>query len=136
MEIVQIKDPILRELHSQSLSELVEISSESIFQSLHNLLEKQKQRNQRLIKSTQASQSHLENSTLSHHTCEITRATDESTSSRRRPADRALCRSSGCQYGVINQEGSRDKLFIPDKVNARFDEYVHIIFLILSYVLG
>jgi DNA primase len=44
MEIVQIKDPVSRELQGRELSELVGVSAESIFQSLHNMLEKLKRR--------------------------------------------------------------------------------------------
>jgi len=44
MEIIQIKDPVSRELQGRELSEIVGVSAESIFQSLHNLLEKQKRR--------------------------------------------------------------------------------------------
>jgi len=44
MEIVQIKDPVSRELQGRELSELVGVSAESVFQSLHNMLEKQKLR--------------------------------------------------------------------------------------------
>ena len=44
MEIIQIKDPVSRELQGRELSEIVGVSAESIFQSLHNMLEKQKRR--------------------------------------------------------------------------------------------
>jgi len=43
-EIVQIKDPVSRELQGRELSELVGVSSESIFQALHSMLEKQQHR--------------------------------------------------------------------------------------------
>ena len=44
MEITQINNPVSRELQGQELSELVDISSESIFQALHSILEKQQRR--------------------------------------------------------------------------------------------
>ncbi|MBC8255994.1 MAG: DNA primase [Candidatus Marinimicrobia bacterium] len=44
MEIVQIKDPVSRELQGRELSEIVGVSAESIFQSLHSMLEKLKRR--------------------------------------------------------------------------------------------
>jgi len=44
MEIIQINDPVSRELQGRELSEIVGVSVESIFQSLHNMLEKQKRR--------------------------------------------------------------------------------------------
>ena len=44
MEIIQIKDPVSRELQGRELSEIVGVSAESVFQSLHNMLEKQKRR--------------------------------------------------------------------------------------------
>ena len=44
LEIIQIKDPVSRELQGRELSEIVGVSAESIFQSLHNMLEKQKRR--------------------------------------------------------------------------------------------
>ena len=44
IEIIQIKDPVSRELYGKELSDLVGVSSESIFQSFQLLLEKQKRR--------------------------------------------------------------------------------------------
>ena len=44
-EIVNIKDPVNRELQGRELSEEVGVSAESIFQSINSMLEKQKSRN-------------------------------------------------------------------------------------------
>ncbi len=44
-EITQIKDPVNRELQGRELSEIVGVTAESIFQSISNLLKKQKRRN-------------------------------------------------------------------------------------------
>ena len=44
VEIIQLKDPVSRELQGRELSELVGVSAESIFQALHSMLEKQKRR--------------------------------------------------------------------------------------------
>ena len=53
LEIVQINNPVGRELQGQELSELVGVSSESIFQALHSMLEKQ-QRRKKYQKSKQS----------------------------------------------------------------------------------
>jgi len=44
MEVIQINNPVDRELHGRELSELVGVSPESIFQTIHNMLEKQQRR--------------------------------------------------------------------------------------------
>ena len=67
MEIVQINNPVDRELHSRELSELVGVSPESIFQALHSILEKQQRRkkyqkrNQSLKPQTENKKQFLEN---------------------------------------------------------------------------
>jgi DNA primase len=45
-DLVQIEDPVLRELHARSLASLTSVSEESIFQSLSHLLQKQNRRAQ------------------------------------------------------------------------------------------
>jgi len=45
-DLVQIEDPILRELHARSLASLTKVSEESIFQSLSGLLQQQTRRAQ------------------------------------------------------------------------------------------
>jgi DNA primase len=67
MEIVQIKDPVSRELQGRELSELVGVSAESIFQALHSMIEKQQrrqkfqQKNQSPIPKTKDKKQLLEN---------------------------------------------------------------------------
>jgi len=43
-DLVQIEDPVLRELHARSLASLTKVSDESIFQSLRGLLQQQNRR--------------------------------------------------------------------------------------------
>ena len=43
-DLVQIEDPVLRELHTRSLASITGVSEESIFQSLSSLLQKQNRR--------------------------------------------------------------------------------------------
>jgi DNA primase len=45
-DLVQIEDPVLRELHARSLASLTKVSEESIFQSLRGLLQQQNRRAQ------------------------------------------------------------------------------------------
>ena len=45
-DLVQIEDPVLRELHARSLASLTGVSEESIFQSLSGLLQQQNRRTQ------------------------------------------------------------------------------------------
>ena len=40
IELAQISDPVTRELHAQTLSELIQVSSNSIFEALQNLLKR------------------------------------------------------------------------------------------------
>ena len=44
IELAQIKEPVTRELHARSLSEMVKVSSDSIFMTLQNLLFQQQRR--------------------------------------------------------------------------------------------
>jgi len=67
MEIVQINNPVDRELQGRELSELVGVSPESIFQALHSMLEKQQRRkkyqkrNQSIKPQTENKKRFLEN---------------------------------------------------------------------------
>jgi len=67
MEVIQINNPVDRELQSRELSELIGVSPESIFQALHTMLEKQQRRkkyqkrNQSLNPQTENKKQFLEN---------------------------------------------------------------------------
>ena len=56
MELVQIKDPVTRELHSHTLCELTQVSANSIFEALQTLLNRKQNKMDITNKNTQLDQ--------------------------------------------------------------------------------
>ena len=84
--------------------------------------EKQKRRNQRMVRNTTPSQSNFGNSTPSNNACQITRPNDDSLSSPRSSTDMEICLVTSYRPRLLlNQGGIKDDVFVPDKVNIEYN---------------